>query len=68
MWHKEYQSTVAYKQVRLPSMMHTVHLILDLKPDTKYEIKPGCIAMQGLVLSQNHKSSRPVQVSFPNEI
>ena len=48
MWHKEYQSAVAYKQVRLPSMMHTVHLILDLKPDTKYEIKARMYSNAGI--------------------
>ena len=38
-WYKKDESVAAYDQVRLPSMSHTVHLILDLEPDTKYEVK-----------------------------
>lgn len=38
----------AYKQVRLPSMLHTVHLILDLEPDTKYEVKARMYSNAGI--------------------
>ena len=38
----------AYEQVRLPSMSHTVHLILDLEPDTKYEVKARMYSNAGI--------------------
>ena len=38
-WYKEHEGVAAYEKVRLQGMSNTVYLILDLEPDTKYEVK-----------------------------
>lgn len=47
-WYKQSEIVAAYEQVRLPSMSHTVHLILDLEPDTKYEVKARMYSNAGI--------------------
>lgn len=47
-WYKKDESVAAYDEVQLPRMSHTVHLILHLEPDTKYEVKARMYSNAGI--------------------
>lgn len=47
-WFKKDENTSAFQQVRLLGMTRTVYLILDLEPDTKYELKARMYSNAGI--------------------
>lgn len=48
MWYKKHKNATAYVQLQIVGMLNTVQLILDLKPNTQYEVKARMYSNAGI--------------------
>jgi len=47
-WYKKHKNATAYVQLQIVGMLNTVQLILDLKPNTQYEVKARMYSNAGI--------------------
>lgn len=48
LWYKKHKSTAAYTRLKIVGMSNTVHLILELEPNTEYEVKARMYSNAGI--------------------